>query len=86
MLGFEPRISGVGSDHSANCATTTALYTSFFGSFNKNVALDLKLIIVWSQLSRKPSKNGSKYATTFSSQKYLQVSLKFSTKPMNSLK
>ena len=25
MLGFEPRISGVGSNHSANCATTTAL-------------------------------------------------------------
>ena len=24
MLGFEPRISGVGSNHSANCATTTA--------------------------------------------------------------
>ena len=25
MSGFEPRISGVGSDRSANCATTTAL-------------------------------------------------------------
>ena len=25
MLGFEPRISDVGSDSSANCATTTAL-------------------------------------------------------------
>ena len=24
MLGFKPRISGVGSYHSANCATTTA--------------------------------------------------------------
>ena len=24
MLGFEPRISGVGSYHSANCAITTA--------------------------------------------------------------
>ena len=25
MSGFEPGISGVGSDRSANCATTTAL-------------------------------------------------------------
>ena len=25
MSGFEPRISGVGSNRSANCATTTAL-------------------------------------------------------------
>ena len=25
MSGFEPRISGVGSDHSANYATTTAI-------------------------------------------------------------
>ena len=24
MTGFEPRISGVGSDHFTNCATTTA--------------------------------------------------------------
>ena len=24
MVGFEPRISGVGSDRSANCVTTTA--------------------------------------------------------------
>ena len=24
MVGFEPRICGVGSDRSANCATTTA--------------------------------------------------------------
>ena len=23
MFGFEPRISGVGRDHSTNCATTT---------------------------------------------------------------
>ena len=23
MTGFEPRIAGVGSDHSTNCATTT---------------------------------------------------------------
>ena len=30
MLGFEPWISGIGSDHSANCATTTALKIIFF--------------------------------------------------------
>ena len=24
MIGFEPRSSGIGSDRSANCATTTA--------------------------------------------------------------
>ena len=28
MLGFEPRVSGVGSDRSANCATTSALWIS----------------------------------------------------------
>ena len=26
MLGFEPRISGVGSDRSANCANATAQF------------------------------------------------------------
>ena len=26
MTGFEPGSSGIGSDRSANCATTTALY------------------------------------------------------------
>ena len=29
-LGFEPRISGVGSDRSANCATTTARGLNIF--------------------------------------------------------
>ena len=32
MSGFEPRISGVGSDHSTNCATTTANSRVFFYS------------------------------------------------------
>ena len=31
MLGFKPRISGVGSDHSSICATTKALrYNNFW--------------------------------------------------------
>ena len=30
MTGFEPRISGIGSDHSANWATTTALFLHKF--------------------------------------------------------
>ena len=30
MLGFEQRISGVGSDHSANCATTAAINCPFY--------------------------------------------------------
>ena len=35
MLGFEPRISGVGSDRSANCATTTAQFLkNIFGGTN----------------------------------------------------
>ena len=29
MTGFEPRTTGVGSDHSTNCATTTALSVDF---------------------------------------------------------
>ena len=29
ILGFEPEISGVGSNHSADCTTTTALGTLF---------------------------------------------------------
>ena len=32
ILVFEPQISGVGSDRSANCATTTAPYLGNFGS------------------------------------------------------
>ena len=30
MIGFEPRISGIGSDRSTNWATTTATNTTFF--------------------------------------------------------
>ena len=30
MMGIEPQISGVGSDRSANCATTTAKLTQTF--------------------------------------------------------
>ena len=32
MTGFEPRISGIGSDRSTNCATTTALPLYIFHS------------------------------------------------------
>ena len=33
MTGFEPGLSGIGSDHSANCATTaTLIYSNFVAS------------------------------------------------------
>ena len=32
MTGFEPRISGIVSDHSTNCVTTTALFCSTVSS------------------------------------------------------
>ena len=38
MLGFDLRISGVESDHSANCATTTARDTEMFVEVVFNVA------------------------------------------------
>ena len=34
MLGFDPRISGIESDHSANCATTTAQNYLYYGRKN----------------------------------------------------
>ena len=42
MLGFEPRISGIGSDHSANCATTTALKRNLFQALNLRVIKTFK--------------------------------------------
>ena len=30
MTGFEPGLSGIGSDHSANCSTTATLIYSIF--------------------------------------------------------
>ena len=36
MTGFEPQTSGVGSDRSTNCATTTALYNNLL-LYNFNI-------------------------------------------------
>ena len=35
MTGFEPRTSGIGSDRSANCVTTTAPLANMFAPSNK---------------------------------------------------
>ena len=35
MIAFEPRISGIGSNHSTNCATTTARPSSKVSSVMK---------------------------------------------------
>ena len=38
MAGFEPRISGIRSDRSTNCATTTALCSGIV--YSKNVIIE----------------------------------------------
>ena len=47
MTGFEPRISGVGSDRSTNCATTTAkeTKTSLSELLNPQIAF-----VYWSEI------------------------------------
>ena len=40
MTGFEPRISGVGSDHSTSCATTASLFNDFFVTFVEHFFLN----------------------------------------------
>ena len=37
MIGFEPRISGVGSNRSTNCATTTAQKSWFLTQSNDDI-------------------------------------------------
>ena len=47
MTGFEPRISGIGSDHSTNWATTTSqLFVKYL--FNTNVKI--KILLQWSDV------------------------------------
>ena len=45
MTGFEPRISGVGSDHFTNCVTSTALNKSNF--WEKKLAFTVFPLLSW---------------------------------------
>ena len=46
MSRFEPWISGVGCDHSANCATTTALGRKEFVNFTETLEEELPSVVL----------------------------------------
>ena len=53
MTGFEPGSSGIGSNHSANCATTTAQLTLFTHFKTNTKYIDVYTVLRCSELVKK---------------------------------